>query len=58
MGHQRGAEAFLRPLLEGAEAWEMDETISRAIEIQDGLVRNPAILDFQHRSEDYPHLVR
>jgi len=49
---------FLRPLLEGAEAWEMDETISRAIEIQDGLVRNPAILDFQHRSEDYPHLVR
>ena len=48
---------FLRPLLEGPEAWEMDETLSRAIEIQDGRVLNPAILDFQHRSEEYPYAV-
>ena len=48
---------FLRPLLEGPEAWEMDETLSRAIEIQDGRVRNAAILDFQHRSEEYPYPV-
>ncbi len=48
---------FLRPVLEGPEAWEMDETLSRAIEIQDGRVKNPAILDFQHRSEEYPHPV-
>ena len=48
---------FLRPVLEGADAWEMDETLSRAIEIQDGHVRNPAILDFQNRSEEYPYAV-
>jgi alanine dehydrogenase len=46
---------FIRPVLEGAEAWEMDETLSRAIEIQDGRVRNTAILDFQGRSEEYPY---
>ncbi len=46
---------FLRPVLEGPDAWEMDETLSRAIEIQDGRVRNTAILDFQHRSEEYPY---
>jgi hypothetical protein len=33
----------------------MDETISRAIEIQEGRIRNPAILDFQNRSEEYPY---
>ncbi len=48
---------FLRPVLEGAEAWEMDETLSRAIEIQQGRIRNPAILDFQGRSEQHPHLI-
>jgi alanine dehydrogenase len=48
---------FLRPVLEGPEAWAMDETLSRAVEIQGGHIRNPAILDFQGRSEEYPHLV-
>ena len=48
---------FLRPVLEGPDAWEMDETISRAIEIQNGRVQNTAILDFQHRSEEYPYEV-
>jgi alanine dehydrogenase len=48
---------FLRPVLEGAEAWATDETLSRAIEIQDGRVKNTAILDFQHRSEEYPYAV-
>jgi hypothetical protein len=35
----------------------MDETVSRAIEIQDGRVKNTAILDFQGRSEEYPYPV-
>jgi alanine dehydrogenase len=48
---------FLRPVLEGPDAWEMDETVSRAIEIQDGRVKNTAILDFQGRSEEYPYPV-
>jgi alanine dehydrogenase len=48
---------FLRPVLEGPDAWETDETVSRAIEIQDGRVKNTAILDFQGRSEEYPYPV-
>ena len=48
---------FLRPVLEGPDAWEMDETLSRAIEIQNGRVRNTAILDFQRRSEEYPYRI-
>jgi alanine dehydrogenase len=46
---------FLRPVLEGADAWEADETLSRAIEIRDGHVVNPAILAFQGRGAAYPH---
>jgi alanine dehydrogenase len=48
---------FLGPVLEGPDAWEMDETVSRAIEIQDGRVKNTTILDFQRRSEEYPYRV-
>lgn len=48
---------FLRPVLSGPVGWAADPTISRAIEIQDGVVRNPKILSFQHRSPDYPHQV-
>ena len=38
--------------------WEADETLSRAIEIQDGRVLNPAILEFQGRAQEYPYLER
>ena len=40
----------------GPTAWDADETIRRAIEIRDGVVQNPAILAFQHRSAEYPHV--
>ncbi|GAB3792171.1 N(5)-(carboxyethyl)ornithine synthase [Nocardioides ungokensis] len=46
---------FLRPVLEGATAWDADETLSRAIEIRDGRVVNPAILAFQGRSSEPPY---
>jgi alanine dehydrogenase len=48
---------FLGTVLSGPEAWGANETISRAIEIQDGHIRNPAILSFQGRSGDHPHPV-
>jgi alanine dehydrogenase len=35
--------------------WDADQTIRRAIEIRDGIICNPRILSFQHRSPDYPH---
>ncbi|MDG4861005.1 N(5)-(carboxyethyl)ornithine synthase [Streptomyces sp. T-3] len=46
---------YLRRVLEGPGAWEADATISKAIEIRDGVVRNPKILSFQHRAAAYPH---
>jgi alanine dehydrogenase len=46
---------FLRPVLEGATAWDADETLRRAIEIRDGRVVNPAILSFQGRATEPPH---
>ncbi len=48
---------FLRPVLEGGSSWDHNETLSRAIEIRDGHVVNPAILAFQGRAEAHPHLV-
>ena len=45
----------LPTVLSGPEAWEADDTIRRAIEIRDGVIRNPTILAFQSRDEAYPH---
>ncbi|AKK26147.1 N(5)-(carboxyethyl)ornithine synthase [Mycobacterium sp. EPa45] len=42
-------------VLAGPNAWDSSPTISRAVEIRDGVVRNPTILSFQHRAADYPH---
>lgn len=48
---------FIRPVLEGAAAWDADETLSHAIEIRDGKVVNPSILEFQGRAAEAPYLV-
>ncbi len=48
---------FLPIVMAGPDAWEADETISRAIEIREGHVVNPAILSFQGRAATHPHLV-
>jgi alanine dehydrogenase len=45
----------LRPVLTGPGAQQANPTIRRAIEIRDGVIQNPRILSFQHRSPDYPH---
>jgi hypothetical protein len=42
-------------MLEGGTAWDADETLSRAIEIRDGHVVNPAILAFQGRTAEPPY---
>jgi hypothetical protein len=42
-------------VLTGPRGWDANETIRRAIEIRDGVIRNPRILSFQDRSPDYPH---
>ena len=47
---------FLHTVLAGPEAWAANETIRRATEIREGLILNPAILEFQSRDEAYPHV--
>ncbi len=46
---------FLRTVMEGPASWAGSDTITRAIEIEDGRVRNEAILRFQGRSAEYPY---
>ena len=46
---------FLRTAMEGPAAWAESDTIHRAIEIEDGRIRNEAILTFQGRSAEYPY---
>ncbi|MET0673863.1 MAG: N(5)-(carboxyethyl)ornithine synthase [Microbacterium pygmaeum] len=46
---------FLPTVLAGPAAWTQNETIARAIEVSDGIVRNPAILQFQNRSAEPPY---
>ena len=45
----------LRTVMSGE--WDDDLTISRALEIRDGVVQNPKILSFQGRAAEFPHLV-
>lgn len=46
---------YLRTVMEGPDAWSQVPTISRAIEIDNGEVKNPSILSFQERGPEYPY---
>jgi alanine dehydrogenase len=48
---------FLRTVMEGPSSWAESDTITRAIEIEGGRIRNEAILTFQNRSAEYPYPV-
>jgi alanine dehydrogenase len=48
---------YLPVVMAGPEAWAADDTINRAIEIQEGVIQNPRILSFQGRSPDFPYEV-
>jgi alanine dehydrogenase len=48
---------YLRNIMEGPAGWKANETVRRAIEIQDGVIQNPNILNFQKREATYPHNV-
>jgi hypothetical protein len=42
--------------MDGPEAWAQNDTIARAIEIRDGVIRNKDVLEFQKREDAYPHV--
>lgn len=46
---------FLRTVMEGPASWAESDTIDKAIEIENGHIRNEAILEFQGRSAEYPY---
>lgn len=46
---------FLPIIMNGRKAWENDKTISKAIEINSGIIKNPKIISFQNREKEYPH---
>jgi hypothetical protein len=41
--------------LAGREAWQEQETIRRAVVIDEGVIMMPEILSFQGRQPQYPH---
>jgi alanine dehydrogenase len=45
----------LSAALAGPDGWIANPTISRAVEIRDGVIQNPKILSFQGRSAQFPH---
>jgi alanine dehydrogenase len=48
---------YIGTVMGGEEAWQKDLTIHKAIEIKNGVILNPKILNFQNRAAEYPHPV-
>ena len=48
---------FVEVVMSGPDAWSANQTINRAIEVREGRVLNPAVLAFQRRSAEPPHVV-
>jgi len=46
---------FLPIVMNGRKAWEKDETISKAIEINSGIIQNQEIISFQKRNKEHPY---
>lgn len=46
---------YLDIVLAGRDAWQESDTIRKSINIDEGVILNPAILSFQNRGADYPH---
>jgi len=49
---------FLPEVMGGPNTWEKNKTISKSIEIRNGVIQNPKILSFQNREKEYPHKFR
>ena len=49
---------FLSKVMEGPKMWHKNKTVSKSIEILDGVIQNPKILSFQNREEEYPHSIK
>lgn len=48
---------YIENVMNGKDKWEQDITIQKAIEIEKGVIRNPKILSFQNRTNEYPYKI-
>ncbi len=46
---------YLQTVFEGPESWHGNETIRRAIVIEQGVIKQPQILSFQNRHHEFPY---
>ncbi|MDH5680633.1 MAG: N(5)-(carboxyethyl)ornithine synthase [Spirochaetota bacterium] len=46
---------YLSVVLAGRDSWAQNETINRAVNIDQGVIMSPSILSFQRREPHYPH---
>ena len=46
---------YLKTVMEGSKAWHHNETIKRAIVIDQGVIQKTQILSFQNRKHKFPH---
>lgn len=46
---------YLETVLAGRDSWQENETIRKAINIDEGVIVNSDILSFQNRDSNYPH---
>ena len=44
---------YLKCVMEGCDSWKTNKTISKAIEIEQGFVKNNKIINYQHRKDSY-----
>lgn len=47
----------LPSVVAGPEAWQLNETIRQAINLDQGVIQKPNILSFQRREAEYPHKI-
>lgn len=45
----------LPTVLDGRDSWQKNDTIRRAINVDEGVISKPDILSFQNRVSEYPH---
>ena len=45
----------LPSVLDGRDGWQRNETIRRAVVVDEGVIQRPEILSFQNRQSHYPH---
>ena len=46
---------YLETVMAGPDAWQQNATIQKAINIDEGIIKNPSILSFQNREPHYPY---